>query len=132
MSYFHLIFGFLLFWAFTVTGQYMRSDFPDKGEFDQAFRILMRSRHIYILLSSLMHLALGVYMRLRPHPLQKVLQISGSALLTAASLLLLYAFVVETYELHGFSSFSRYGLYLSLAGVGLHLFGGLEIPRRRR
>jgi hypothetical protein len=132
MSYFHLIFGFLLFWVFTVTGQYMRTDYPDKGEIDQAFRILMRSRHIYILLSSLTHLALGVYMRLRPHPIQKVLQIMGSAVLTAASVLLVYAFAVETYELHGFSNLSRYGLYLSLAGVGLHLFGGLEIPRRNK
>jgi hypothetical protein len=108
----------------------MRSDFPDKGEIDQAFRMLMRSRHIYILLSSLVHLALGVYMQLRTHPIQKLLQIAGSSTLTAASVLLVYAFVVETYELHGFSNFSRYGLYLSLAGIGLHLFGGLEIRRR--
>jgi hypothetical protein len=56
----------------------------------------------------------------------------GSAVLTAASVLLVYAFAVETYELHGFSNLSRYGLYLSLAGVGLHLFGGLEIPRRNK
>jgi len=130
MSWFHLVFGFLLFWVFTITGQYMRADFPDKSEIDQAFRLLMRSRHIYILLSSLIHLALGIYLTLRPHPIQKALQLTGSALLTTASVLLVYAFAVETYQLHGFSNLSRYGLYLSLAGVGLHLFGGLELRRR--
>ena len=132
MSRIHLIFGILLFVTFTITGRYMRADFPDKGEIDQAFRMLMRSRHIYILLSSLVHFSLGIYVRLRPHPAQKALQITGSAVLIAASLLLVYAFAVETYELHGFSNLSRWGLYLSLAGIGLHLFGGLEIGRREK
>ena len=108
----------------------MRADFPDKGEIDQAFRILMRSRHIYILLSSLIHLALGIYMQMRPHPVQKVLQIAGSGALTAASIVLVYAFAIETYQLHGFSNYSRYGLYLSLAGIALHLFGGLTLGQR--
>jgi hypothetical protein len=130
MSYFHLIFGFLIFWVFTVTGQYMRADYPDKSDIDQAFRMLMRSRHIYILLSSLVHLALGIYLQMRPHPVQKILQVTGSVALTAASLLLVYAFAVETYQLHGFSNYSRYGLYLSLAGIGLHLFGGLTFGKK--
>lgn len=44
------MFGILLFIVFTVTGKYMRVDFPDKDAIDQFLRILMRSRHIYILL----------------------------------------------------------------------------------
>ena len=130
MSYFHLLFGLLLFVVFTITGRYMRADFPDKQEMDQTLRILMRSRHIYILLSSLIHMALGIYLRLRPHPVKRNLQLTGSVVLVVASILLVCAFVVETYDLQGFSSYSRYGLYLSLAGVGLHLIGGLEIGRR--
>jgi hypothetical protein len=130
MSYFHLVFGLLLFVVFTITGRYMRLDFPEKHEMDQALRILMRSRHIYILLSSLIHMALGIYMTLRPHPAQRALQLTGSAALVLASLLLIYAFAVETYQLQGFSDYSRYGIYLSLAGVVLHLLGGLEIGRR--
>ena len=88
----------------------------------------MRSRHIYILLSSLIHLSLGVYVQFRPQRVRRVLQALGSALLFTASGLLVYAFVVETYELQGYSDFSRWGLYLSLAGVGFHLLGGLELP----
>ena len=131
MSYFHLIFGLLLFAVFTITGQYMRADFPDKVEMDQTLRILMRSRHIYILLSSLIHISLGVYVQLRPRLAQKILQLSGSAVLVFSSVLLFWAFVVETYYLQGYSSYSRNGLYLSLAGVVLHLLGGLELPGRK-
>lgn len=51
----HLILGLLVFVAFTTTGSYMR-DFPDKGAISQELRLLMRSRHIYILFSALIHL----------------------------------------------------------------------------
>jgi hypothetical protein len=130
MSYVHLIFGLLLFVVFTITGRYMRADFPDKGEIDQAFRILMRSRHIYILISSLIHIGLGAYLQIRPQAWRKALQYTGSALLFLSSVLLVRAFVIETYALHGFSNISRYGLYASLAGIILHFFGG-ALPRER-
>lgn len=130
MSYFHIIFGLLLFMVFTITGQYMRADFPDKEEIDQTLRVLMRSRHIYILLSSLIHISLGVYLQLRPTLVQKLFQIAGSTLLVASSLLLLWAFVVETYYLQDYSIYSRNGLYLCLAGVILHLIGGFRLPSR--
>lgn len=131
MSYFHLIFGVLLFVVFTITGRYMRSDFPDKDEIDQTLRLLMRSRHIYILLSSLIHISLGVYLQLRSSLPQKIMQITGSIVLVISSLLLFWAFVVETYYLQGYSSYSRDGLYLCLAGVALHLIGGFNLPNRK-
>ncbi len=127
MKWFHLILGVALFVGFTVTGRYMRVDFPDKDMIPPEFRLLMRSRHIYILFSALIHMALGVYFTLRPHIVQRILQISGSAILTASSVLLVWAFVVETYQLQHYSNLSRYGLYASLAGVGLHLFGGISV-----
>ena len=132
MSYFHLIFGVLLFAVFTITGRYMRADFPDKTEIDQTLRILMRSRHIYILLSSLIHMSLGVYLQLRPQLIRKVIQIIGSTVLVISSLMLCWAFVLETYYLQGYSSYSRNGLYLTLAGVILHIIGGLNVPDSRK
>jgi len=132
MSYFHLIFGVLLFAVFTITGRYMRADFPDKTEIDQTLRILMRSRHIYILLSSLIHMSLGVYLQLRPQLIRKVIQIIGSTVLVISSLMLCWAFVLETYYLQGYSSYSRNGLYLTLAGVILHIIGGLNLPDSRK
>jgi hypothetical protein len=124
--YFHLVLGLLLFVVFAVTGRYMRVDFPDKDVIDQSLRLLMRSRHIYILFNALIHLALGVYMTLRPPLWQKVLQFLGSAALVSASVLLVWAWRVETYELQHFSDLSRDGIYLSLTGIGLHLIGGFR------
>ncbi len=132
MKWFHLIFGISLFVVFTVTGRYMRVDFPDKDAIDQFLRVLMRSRHIYILFSALIHLALGVYMTLRPQVWRKALQIAGSTALVAASVLLVWAWRVETYDLQQFSDLSRNGIYLSLWGVGLHLIGGVSFSTHRK
>lgn len=127
MSRFHLIFGILLFIVFTVTGRYMRVDFPDKEAIPQELRLLMRSRHIYILFSALIHIALGVYLRLRPAMWRKVVQLAGSGMLVFASVFLVWAFAVETYDLQHFSNLSRYGIYFSLAGIVLHLIGGMPV-----
>src|SRR5688572_25214468 len=126
MSWFHLIFGIVLFFVFTTTGSYMRSDFPDKDAIPQELRLLMRSRHIYILFSALIHMVLGVYLRISPDRRIKVLQYAGSALLVVSSAFLVWAFVTETYSLQHFSDLSRNGIYISLAGVVLHLFARIE------
>jgi len=125
MHWFHLIFGVLLFIVFAVTGKFMRIDFPDKDAIPQELRLLMRSRHIYILFSALIHLVLGAYLRMSVDGRARVLQYAGSLLLITASILLVWAFVTETYSLQHFSDISRYGIYTSLAGVGLHLLGSI-------
>lgn len=125
LRWIHLIFGVLLFVVFTVTGSYMRTDFPDKEAIPQELRLLMRSRHIYILFSALIHIALGVYLRMQPALARQIPQYTGSVVLFISSILLVWAFVVETYSLQQFSDISRYGIYTSLAGVLLHLLGGV-------
>lgn len=125
MARLHLIFGLVMFVVFLVTGQYMRADFPDKEAIDQSLRILMRSRHIYILFSSFIHIGLGLYLTTRTTAWRKMLQYSGSVMLTVSSVLLVTAFVQETYAYSAFSELSRYGIYTSLAGVGLHLVAAI-------
>lgn len=125
MNWFHLIFGLALFVVFTITGSYMRVDFPDKDIISQELRILMRSRHIYILFNALIHIALGVYLHMR----LRLTQYGGSIALTAASVFLVIAWQTETYELQHFCDLSREGIYLSLAGVGLHLIGGFTVKK---
>src|SRR5688572_3530444 len=125
MSWFHFTFGVIFFVVFVTTGQFMRADFPDKDTIPQDLRLLMRSRHIYILFSALIHLSLGVYLQMRPQTWRRALQYSGSLLLTVSSAVLLWAFIVETYQLTHFSDLSRNGIYTSLAGVLLHVIGGL-------
>lgn len=126
MARLHLIFGLLLFVVFLVTGQYMRADFPDKDAIDQSLRILMRSRHIYILFSAFIHIGIGIYLVPRIRVWRKAIQYSGSAFLIGSSLLLVVAFVQETYSYAAFSELSRFGIYTSLAGVSLHLIAAVS------
>lgn len=75
----HLLFGIIVFVVFLITGRLMRADFPDKDVIPQDFRLLMRSRHIYILLSAFVHILLGLYLRLDQKQWRKRLQILGSS-----------------------------------------------------
>ena len=131
MKWFHLILGLALFVVFTITGSYMRADFPDKDVIPQELRLLMRSRHIYILFNALIHIALGIYLQMRPRMWRRLTQYGGSLALTAASVFLVLAWRIETYELQHFSDLSREGIYLSLAGIVLHLIGGVGQNRER-
>ena len=126
MKWLHLTVGFVMFVIFTITGQYMRADFPDKDAIPQEFRILMRSRHIYILFAALIHLALGIYIELRRDGWQRVFQVIGSTVLVLSAILLVTAFVMETYTYRQFTDLSRYGIYGSLWGIGFHLIGGID------
>ena len=131
MKWFHLIFGIAVFIVFTQTGSLMRADFPDKDAIPQDLRLLMRSRHIYILFAALIHIVLGVYLQLRQEIVLRVLQLLGSIVITIGSILLVYAWYVETYEFQHFSDLSRNGIYVTALGVGLHLFG-IVLPTRKR
>lgn len=129
MSYLHLFFGIIVFIIFLVTGKFMRVDFPDKELIPQDFRLLMRSRHIYILFSSFLHILLGVYWQMERQLRRKILQFFGSTLLIAGSGLLVWAFVYETYRTQHFSEASRWGIYLSLGGTMLHLIGAAKMKK---
>ena len=107
----------------------MRADFPDKEAISQEFRILMRSRHIYILFAALVNIVLGVYLQLRPQILLKIFQVLGSIAVGYGSVLLTYAWYVETYGSQHYSDISRNGIYIFAFGVGMHLFG-IVVPRR--
>ena len=130
MAYAHLIFGSIVFVIFLVTGKYMRVDFPDKEIIPQDFRLLMRSRHIYILFSSFIHILLGIYWQTETRLWRKMFQLFGSVLLIAGSVFLVWAFVYETYRTRHFSEASRWGIYLSLGGTMLHLIGAAKMKKR--
>ena len=132
MKRIHLIIGLLVFVTFVVTGRYMRLDFPDKEAIPQDLRLLMRSRHIYILFSALLHMLLGAYLQIRPEVWRKAIQYFGSALLVSSTVLLIWAFIAETCFLQHFSGISRYGIVLSLAAVVFHVIGGLTGQRHEQ
>ena len=123
MNYLHLIFGITVFVVFLITGRLMRLDFPDKDLIPQELRLLMRSRHIYILLASFIHIILGLYFQTQLKIWRKCLQLFGSFLLILGSVLLIWAFFFETYSIQHFSDISRLGLYATLGGIIFHFFG---------
>lgn len=120
----HLFLGIILFVVFLTTGQFMRANFPDKEIIPQELRLLMRSRHIYILFCSFLHILLGVYLQISVSGWRKWVQFAGSVLLIVSGGLLIWAFISETYTYAHFSEISRFGIYTSLAGVALHMIAG--------
>jgi ABC-type transport system involved in cytochrome c biogenesis permease subunit len=120
MNLLHIIIGIVVLIIFAITGLYMLGDFPDKGVISPDLRLLMRSRHIYILFSALLHLLAGVYFRPHSQRWRKILQLTGSFLMILGSVFLIWAFVVETYYLQHFSNLSRNGIITSAVGVGFH------------
>ena len=83
-------------------------------------RALFRAGHIYILFSSLIHLVLGSYLNISTKPLKRMTQGMGSLLLVAATILIIFSFFYELPTNQIERGYSRYGIYLTLAGVLLH------------
>ena len=121
MKRFHLIFGLLLFVLFVLTGQYMDRVLHHLKGMPDGPRMLYRSRHIYILLTALLHLGIGSYIQYQTDTLRRMLQWAGSMLITIAALLFLVAFFYEP-NLSGFyAPVTKKGIYLIAVGVLLHL-----------
>jgi len=123
---FHLIFGLLLFIGFVLTGQYMDKFHQHLAGMSDGPRMLYRSRHIYILLSAMLHLGLGVYFSYRPDKLRQTLQLLGSLLITVASLLFVYAFFQEPMMTNLYTPYSRKGIFMLVGGTALHLFASIN------
>jgi predicted Na+-dependent transporter len=117
---FHFIFGLLMFVAFLLTGQYMDKFHNHLDGAEIGVRMLYRTRHIFILLASLLQLGLGLYLQTRAGQWQKRLQLAGSAVLTGGTLLLVYAFFSEPKTRDLTTPFSHQALYLLLLGIVLH------------
>jgi hypothetical protein len=122
---FHLIFGLLLVIAFLLTGQYMDRFHQHLQSMPDGPRMLYRSRHIYILLSGLINLGIGAYFRYRLTQSRRILQLLGSLLITAASVLSVFAFFREP-GLTGLQTpLTHKGIYLIAAGVVLHVLSAI-------
>ena len=124
MRKFHLAFGIVVVIAFLLTGQYMDKYHGHLEGMPDGPRLLYRTRHIFILLSGLLHLGLGAYFTSRLLPWRRVLQLSGSGLISVASLLFVVAFFYEPglRDLH--TPLSHWGAYAIAAGTLLHLSSG--------
>jgi uncharacterized membrane protein len=120
MKRFHLIFGILALIVFILTGQFMARCLNPVG-MDIAVRLLYRTRHIFLLMSSLSHILLGLYFVAANAGWRKYLQMGGSVLLTAATGLFLAGFFIESPARDLETPWSHWGTYVALAGTLFHL-----------
>lgn len=126
MKRFHLVFGLVVLIVFLLTGQYMDRYHNHLEFMADGPRMLYRSRHIFILMSGLLHLGIGTYFISRPTNTRRALQITGSMLITVATVLFTVAFFHEP-GLEGLQNhLSLPGMIMIAVGTLLHLFSGVR------
>ncbi len=88
--------------------------------------MLYRTRHIFILLSGLLHLGIGSYFAYRLRAWRRAMQLVGSTLVTSSSVLFTIAFFYEAKlkELH--TPLSHFGMYAIAIGALLHVISGVS------
>lgn len=118
----HLIVGLLGVVVFLLTGQLMKHHNPPTPGLPTDVRMMYVSRHIYLLGTALVNLALGLYFQLRPALWMRTLQWIGSILILVSPILLLVAFLHEPpLGLAGRGWHSYVGMIGMFAGVMAHL-----------
>ena len=126
MKRFHLVFGLVVVVVFLLTGQYMDRFHNHLEHMADGPRMLYRTRHIFILMSGLVHLGIGTYFVSRPTVTRRALQITGSILITIATLLFTIAFFYEPYLEALSTPLSLAGTISIAVGTLLHLFSGIR------
>ena len=122
----HLIFGAFVVLAFLLTGQYMDKYLNHLDGMPDGPRLLYRTRHIFILLAGLLNLGIGAYFSSRSETWRRVLQLIGSLLIIAASVLFLIAFFYEPKLTDLDTPLSHWGTYIIAAGVLLHVISSVR------
>ena len=119
MKRFHLIFGLILLVVFLLTGQYMDRFHEHLRFMPDGPRMLYRTRHIFILLSGLLHLGIGSYFSYRVQTWQRALQYLGSALITIG-------FFYEPHLQGLYAPLSKKGIIMLAVGALLHVVSGVK------
>jgi len=126
MKRFHLVFGLVVLIVFLLTGQYMDRVHNHLEHMADGPRMLYRTRHIFILMSGLVHLGIGTYFISRPTTTRRALQSTGSILITVATVLFTIAFFYEPHLESLSTPLSLAGTIAIAVGTLLHLFSGLR------
>jgi hypothetical protein len=126
MKRFHLIFGLIVLVVFLLTGQYMDRYHEHLMYTPDGPRMLYRTRHIFILMSGLLHLGIGSYFSYRVQTWRRALQMLGSALITITPVLFTIAFFYEP-NLPGLNApISKLGIIMTAVGALLHVVSGVK------
>lgn len=126
MRRYHLVVGLLALALFLGTGQYMDVFLGHLRNMADGPRLLYRTRHIFILLTALIHLVLATYVQRGGSGTARTVRWVGSALVTSATALFLAGFVYEPLRGDLRTPFSHWATYAIVAGVGLHVVAGFK------
>jgi len=126
----HYIVGLATLLAFVLSGQVMSHHHPDIHTLDDGRRMLFVSRHIYLLASSLLNLALGLYLRIDAAGWRRSAQFAGSALIAAAPVIFGFAFLLDSDRGPAARTWlATYGWIALLLGILAHFFASLGARR---
>jgi hypothetical protein len=115
--------------AFLATGLYMNAGFPDLYAGNEVMRYLYRSNHVYILLASLINVALGVHLTPAAPGWRATVSRVGSFLALVAPVVLCFAFFFEAPLATPERVWTLAGVAALAAGIALHVLGGLGARR---
>lgn len=124
MKLLHQIIGVIVVVIFLLTGQYLKLYYPHMDEVGDGMRMLLRSRHIYILLAGLLNIGIGAYFSYRKERWRRVVQLTGSSFVLIAPFLLLVAFFYEPPLRNLQRTFTLPAIVSLLVGTLLHLLSG--------
>jgi hypothetical protein len=122
----HFIVGLAGVAAFLATGAYMRAGFPDLYAANEVLRYLYRSNHVYILLASLVNVALGVHLTPVPPGWRTTVSLLGSLLALVSPAVLCFAFFVEAPVASPERVWTLVGVAAVAAGIALHVLGAVR------
>lgn len=121
----HLLIGLLGVVIFLLTGQYMNHFIHAAMEQSDRLRFSTRANHIYILMSALLNLALGSYLRVSAGRWRARLQMVASSLIILALVTLIGAFFYEPKDSID-RPFTTWAMIANLTGAALHALSALK------
>ena len=124
MKRLHLIIGITVIVIFLLTGQYM--EYVHNRILPDGPRMLYRSRHIYLLLSGLLNLILGIYFVPQSRGWRKIIQIAGTILILLSPALLLAGFFSDPQRRSDQTWVAAFGIFSIALGSLFHAFAQLR------
>lgn len=120
-----------MFIVFLLSGQYMDKIHNHLEGMEIGERLLYRTRHIFILMASLIHIGLGLYYETRMGQWQRLIQTLGSSLLAVGTLLLVIAFMNEPRNRDLATPYTHWGMYAIVLGMASHWVSGLRQKKNK-
>jgi hypothetical protein len=126
----HLVIGIIGFLAFVGSGLYMDLAHDHLRQMADTPRLLFRSGHIYLLMIAMLNMCFGAYFTPSGNNVAAYVQFAGSAALIGALVLVLLSFFTESLQSGLSRPHARQAIYLSLAGVLLHVIASRVLSGR--